>query len=207
MPTKRAILAELTRDELRTNVDYYELEAIEVLSAKPRNGRSPRARSKPPGVATFSIAAVRDGQVDIFSNLKYVDLTEEEAKPFRVHHGDMLVVRGNANEALLGRCGIVTKFPPGCIYPDLLMRLTPNESADPRWLAYLWNSDMVHNKLRAKAKTTSGTLKVNQHDVSTVLLPRPKLEEQLEIVRIAEALRPAASCSASSRRWPSSSGN
>ena len=26
MPTKRAILAELTRDELRTNVDYYELE-------------------------------------------------------------------------------------------------------------------------------------------------------------------------------------
>ena len=26
MPTKRVILAELTRDELRTNVDYYELE-------------------------------------------------------------------------------------------------------------------------------------------------------------------------------------
>ena len=26
MPTRRAILAELTRDELRTNVDYYELE-------------------------------------------------------------------------------------------------------------------------------------------------------------------------------------
>ena len=26
MPTKRAILAELTRDELRTNVDHYELE-------------------------------------------------------------------------------------------------------------------------------------------------------------------------------------
>ena len=168
--------------------EWQVLPAIEVLYAKPRNGRSPRARSKPPGVATFSIAAVRDGQVDIFSNLKYVDLTEEEAKPFRVHHGDMLVVRGNANEALLGRCGIVTKFPPGCIYPDLLMRLTPNESADPRWLAYLWNSDMVHNQLRAKAKTTSGTLKVNQHDVSTVLLPRPKLEEQLEIVRIAEAL-------------------
>ena len=168
--------------------EWQVLPVIEVLSAKPRNGRSPRARSKPPGVATFSIAAVRDGQVDIFSNLKYVDLTEEEAKPFRVHHGDMLVVRGNANEALLGRCGSVTTFPPGCIYPDLLMRLTPNESADPRWLAYLWNSDMVHNQLRAKAKTTSGTLKVNQHDVSTVLLPRPNLEEQLEIVRIAEAL-------------------
>ena len=29
MPTKRAILAELTRDELRTNVDYYELEVEE----------------------------------------------------------------------------------------------------------------------------------------------------------------------------------
>ena len=49
MPTKRAILAELTPDELRTNVDYYELEVedrrvktqlVDVLAALA--GGSPR---------------------------------------------------------------------------------------------------------------------------------------------------------------------
>ena len=163
-------------------------QTMEILSAKPRNGSSPRARATPPGVPTFSIAAVRDGRIDVFGNLKYVSIADRDTELYRLRHGDVLVVRGNANAELLGRCGIVDQFPPGSIYPDLLMKLTPNESMDPRYLAHLWNSDIVHDQLLIRAKTTSGTLKINQHDVSTVLLPRPTLREQLEIVNVAEAL-------------------
>ena len=164
------------------------LPAINVLSDKPRNGRSPRARTTPPGVPTFSIAAVREGRVDVLGNLKYVDLTDEEADAFRLRQGDLLVVRGNANEDFLGRCGVVDGCPPGCIYPDILMRLSPNETIVPRYLAHLWNSDTVHSQLLSKAKTTSGTLKINQHDVSTVLVPLSELEEQSKIVEIAGGL-------------------
>ena len=168
--------------------EWRVLSAVKALATKPRNGRSPRARAKPPGVPTFSIAAVRGGRVDIFGNLKYVDLTDEEAKEFRIHQGDILVVRGNANEALLGRCGVVNDYPDGCIYPDILMRLVPNENFDSRYFAYLWNTDLIHSQLRAKAKTTSGTLKINQADVSTVLLPCPNLAEQLRIVGVVEGI-------------------
>ena len=168
--------------------EWRVLPAAKALAAKPRNGRSPRARATPPGVPTFSIAAVRRGRVDIFGNLKYVDLTDEQAKEFRIHQGDILVVRGNANEALLGRCGVVNAYPDGCIYPDILMRLIPNENFDSRYFAYLWNTDLIHSQLRAKAKTTSGTLKINQSDVSTVLLPCPKLAEQSRIVRVVKGI-------------------
>ena len=47
MPTKRAILAELTRDELRTNVDYYELEVedrrvkTQLVDALARSRQAP----------------------------------------------------------------------------------------------------------------------------------------------------------------------
>ena len=47
MPTKRAILAELTRDELRTNVDYYELEVedrrvkTQLVDALSRSRQAP----------------------------------------------------------------------------------------------------------------------------------------------------------------------
>ena len=47
MPTKRAILAELTRDELRTNVDYYELEVedrrvkTQLVAALSRSREAP----------------------------------------------------------------------------------------------------------------------------------------------------------------------
>lgn len=68
------------------------------------------------------------------------------------------------------------------------MRLIPNESVDSRYLAYLWNTDLIHRQLRSKAKTTSGTLKINQTDVSTVLLPLPQLAEQSRIVNVIEAI-------------------
>ncbi len=168
--------------------EWEVVPTLEVLSVKPRNGSSPRARAAPPGVPTFSIAAVRDGRVDVVGNLKYVNTPNNDAEPYRLRRGDVLVVRGNASAALLGRCGMVDQFPPGCIYPDLLMRLVPNKSMNSRYLSHIWNSNLVHGQLLIKAKTTSGTLKVNQHDVSTVLLPRPALREQLEIVNVAEAL-------------------
>ena len=47
MPTKRAILAELTRDELRTNLDYFELEVedrrvkTQLVDALSRSRQAP----------------------------------------------------------------------------------------------------------------------------------------------------------------------
>ena len=46
-----------------------------VLVSEPKNGVSPKTSNQPPGIPTFSIAAIRDGRVDLKNreNLKYED--------------------------------------------------------------------------------------------------------------------------------------
>jgi len=158
---------------------------ISVLKGPPKNGISPRAREIPPGRPTFSIAAVRAGRVSIDDNLKYIDLEDAKAEKYLLRRGDILVVRGNGNLDLMGRCGQVDVSPEGCVYPDILMRMSPAVGIVSKFLVYTWNSEIVHDQLAAKAKTTNGTHKINQKDVSSTFIPLPSIDEQK---RIAEAL-------------------
>jgi type I restriction enzyme S subunit len=76
---------------------------------------------------------------------------------------------------------MVENHPDGCIYPDILMRIRPKASVDPDFLVIVWNSQVVRDQIANKAKTTVGTLKLNQHDVATMRIPLPPLLEQQKI--------------------------
>jgi type I restriction enzyme S subunit len=104
---------------------HWEFKRLSLLlKDRPRNGVSPTIG--PEGVTpTFSTAAVSDGVVMIHGNIKYTTISVREARPFLVLQGDILLLRGSGSRALVGRAGIVTSQPPeGCIYPDILIRLT-----------------------------------------------------------------------------------
>ncbi|WP_437304282.1 restriction endonuclease subunit S [Sorangium sp. So ce388] len=171
-----------------------EWEVVQVgsiLTDGPSNGRSPPSRSTPPGVPTFSIGAVRDGRVNIQGNLKFADVRPEEVRNFIVRTGDILIVRGNGNPELVGRCGVVDEPPPDCIYPDILMRVRPREMLDPGFFVALWNSSIVHEQVIDKAKTTNGTYKINGQDVRSILLPLPSRHEQELIARVFASIQEA----------------
>jgi len=168
--------------------EWEVVNAIDVLREKPKNGKSPRARTTPPGIPTFSIAAVRDGRVDVLGNLKYIDEAGADLSNYEIAAGDLLIVRGNGNPELVGRCGLVQDHPRGCIYPDILMRATPNDRIDRLFLLTAWNAELVHDQILEKAKTTNGTYKINQADVSSVLLPLPPVDEQRRIASAKMAI-------------------
>jgi type I restriction enzyme S subunit len=161
--------------------EWEVLALSDLVLSRPTNGKSPPAKLAPPGVPTFSIAAVRDGRVDIFGNLKYTNLSSAEISRYRLAEGDILVVRGNGNADLVGRCGVVRTCPEDCIYPDILMRVIPNNRIMRDYLVTVWNSDVVHDQILLKAKTTNGTYKVNQEDVASILVPVPSQDEQAQI--------------------------
>lgn len=161
----------------------------QVLANPPKNGLSPPIAET--GVPTFSIAAVRDGQVHIAANLKYANPGERSTKSYEICQGDILLVRGNANPELVASAGVVGDHPPGCIYPDLLMRLTPTSRVLPRFLLEAINCRQTHERLLRRAKTTNGTLKINSGDVRGVRIVLPPIEEQARIVSIFEALTDA----------------
>ena len=161
-----------------------------LLSGDPKNGNSPQASSQPPGIPTFSIAAVRDGRIDLDNseNLKYVQMPEKAAVRYRVKRGDVLIVRGNANPDLVGKAGMIERFPDRCIYPDITMRVIfrPDGATvvTPEYAVLAWNHPVVHNQVLRRAKTSNGTLKINSRDVKQIIMPVPPMDEQKKLVRL-----------------------
>ncbi len=173
----------------------WSLQAMRsLLAIDPKNGVSPTTSSQPPGTPTFSIAAIRDGRIDLRNrgNLKYADVPAKVADKFRLSAGDVLIVRGNANAELVGRAGVVAEMPDGCIYPDITMRVVFRHKGEntvtPEFAVIAWNHSIVHNQILRRAKTSNGTLKINSRDVSQVMMPIPTLNEQRLLVEVASAV-------------------
>jgi type I restriction enzyme S subunit len=155
------------------------LSGVDLYSKEPRNGLSPEANAEGVGYPTLSIGAIRDGQVLTDGNVKYAIISPEEAEKFKLHKGDVLVVRGNGNRNLVGKCGVVTEVPEGCFYPDLLIRLGFDETKVRSEFASLqWNSPATHKRLLARAKSTNGIWKINGKDLRQHVLAVPPLKEQ-----------------------------
>jgi type I restriction enzyme S subunit len=68
------------------------------------NGHS--VRSADVGARVLRLTAVRNGAIDLNAT-KFGAWTEDEAKPFAVVEGDLLIVRGNGSLSLVGRSGLV----------------------------------------------------------------------------------------------------
>jgi type I restriction enzyme, S subunit len=161
-----------------------------LLDGEPKNGISPEASTQPPGTPTFSIAAIRNGRVDLENkgNLKYARVSEKIVRRYAIRRGDVLIVRGNANPDLVGKAGMVTEFPENCIYPDIAMRVEFLADAGLKvstgFAVLAWNHPIVHNQVLRRAKTSNGTLKINNRDVKQIVLPVPPGDEQRRIVQV-----------------------
>lgn len=150
-----------------------------LIHMGPKNGFSPKTNAEKRGYPTLSIGAVRDGQIVADGNVKYADISEKDALNFRLKTNDVLVVRGNGNKYLTGKCGIVDAIPDRCFYPDLLIKLEFKQSLiRPEFAVLQWNSPGAHNLLLTRAKTTNGIWKINGADIRKHMLKVPDLSKQ-----------------------------
>lgn len=152
-----------------------------ILCESPRNGASPQINSNG-AIPTFSIAAVRDGLVDIENHIKYADITVEDAAQYFVKENDIFVLRGNGNKSLVGTAGIVSKLPPeNCIYPDILIRIRPSASVSSWYLVSILNSLAMRPSIETVAQTASGVWKISGKSLQDLKIPIPPREEQIAI--------------------------
>ncbi len=154
-----------------------------ALLEPPKNGVSPDVA--PHGTTpTFSIAAVRDGVVDIQKHVKYAAIGLSEAQPYLVAQHDVLLLRGSGSKALVGTAGMVMTVPPAnCIYPDILIRLRPSRCLSASYLVASLNSSAIRPQLEAAAQTSAGIWKIAGGSVRELRLPIPPISEQREIER------------------------
>ena len=140
------------------------------------NGRSvPTAES---GAKVLRLTAVKHGQIDL-KECKTGAWSAEEAKPFAVVQGDLLIVRGNGSLTLVGRAGMVPAVTEAVAYPDTMIRLRVVESVvRPEWVGLLWDAAITRAHLESRARTSAGIYKISQPDIVSVRLPIPPLSEQ-----------------------------
>ncbi len=163
-----------------------------LVTTGPRNGLSPKVNADERGYPTLSISAVRAGRIVTEGNVKYAEVTDEQAAAFALKKDDVLVVRGNGNKLLTGKCGLVDTVPQGCFYPDLLIRLQfDGDVMRPQFAALQWNAPATHKRLISRAKSTNGIWKINGSDIRQHTLKVPSIEMQDALLEEIQSIRQA----------------
>jgi len=154
-----------------------------LLSSGPNNGVSPPI-TEDGDLATFSLAAVRDGVVSVkASSIKYVARSSvPRHADFELCKGDVVLVRGNGNVNLVGRAALVESDLPDSIYPDLIIRIRLTETANPAFVVLALNSRPVRTQIEVAARTAVGTFKINAETLKSLCLGLPPLADQSAIV-------------------------
>lgn len=181
----------------------------QLSPADMANGRSvPTSQN---GAKVLRLTAVRNRRIDL-RQWKNGAWTEDEAKPFAVADGDLLIVRGNGSLSLVGRAGLVEGAKDQIAYPDTLIRIrTLPAIVRPAWLSIVWDSARTRAHLERRARTSAGIYKISQPDIASVVVPVPPLDEQdraltnfemadEQAARIQQALESAFAQSAAQRQ-------
>lgn len=152
----------------------------ELLAEPLRHGRSvPTAET---GFPVLRLTSIREGRIDL-AERKTGAWSAADALPYLVQRDDFLVARGSGSLRLVGRGGLVTIEPDQVAYPDTAIRVRPRKDVvDPRFLALAWDSREIRKQIEQVARTTAGIFKINQADMRSILVPRPALDSQVDVV-------------------------
>lgn len=160
---------------------------LDVVKDKPRNGYSPKGVDYETPYRNLTLSATTPGYF-VEGKFKFVDVDIPDDSRLWVNPGDVLVQRANSLE-YVGVSAIYQGPEKRYIYPDLMMKCTPNDSVLGKYLHYCLLSQRVRTYFRENATGTAGNMpKINQKTVCSAPISLPPIDEQAEIVRRAEQL-------------------
>lgn len=181
-----AVSGRLTRESYDSLSGTYALEPLGKLVAEPlRNGKSVKDGI---GQRVLRLSALKKNSIDFFES-KAGNWTGINFEQYIVKNDDFLISRGNGSKALVGRGGLARHVTNNVAYPDTMIRVRPDtQKLLPKFLATVWNSQLVRRQIESTARTTAGIWKISQGDLEVLKIPLPSLVEQREIVRSVEQL-------------------
>ncbi|MEV0592964.1 restriction endonuclease subunit S [Nonomuraea cavernae] len=158
------------------------------LTQPPKNGFSPKEVDEWTGLQAIGLGCLTP---DGFQprQLKNVPARDGRNKSALLNDGDLLMSRANTRD-LVGLVGIYHDVGSPCIYPDLMMRLTPVETCRTAYLELLLRSNNSRRQIQGLAQGTSESMvKVSGASVRQLRLAIPALFEQDRILSIVDTVR------------------
>lgn len=157
----------------------------QLLEGRPKNGYSPQEVNESTGTMMLGLSCLTpDGFSPI--QLKNAPLGDPKLRSALLNDGDLLLSRSNTRDRV-GLAGCYSDIGLPCIYPDLMMRLTPRQHVSKAYLELVLRSPAVRRQLMNAAVGTSGSmLKINAGNVMETIVASPSPEEQDRILHALE---------------------
>jgi type I restriction enzyme S subunit len=112
-----------------------------------------------------------------------------EVADLQLQEGDLLIVRSNGSENLVGRSAVVSAEGQRFVYAGYLVRARlPEKFVFSRYLHIALSTPGVRNQIEGPIRTTSGVKDINTTELSNLVLPLPPFAEQRRVVAKVDAL-------------------
>lgn len=183
------LVAESALQSALKNKQAESVALVHLIGAKLANGRSVPSRDG--GFPVLRLTALGGRFIDL-NECKGGEWRADEARPFLVTAGDLLVSRGNGSLKLVARGGIVPDDPRPVAYPDTMIRVRPDlAKVRADYLAVVWNSQVIRKQIEASVRTTAGIYKVNQQQLGNIRVPVLPVVEQKFVAAEVQAAEDA----------------
>ena len=152
-------------------------------------GCSQRATNEPIGVPILRMNNLQADGWD-FSDLKYVEITDDELTRWRLERGDIVFNRTNSKD-LVGKCEVFDREGTW-VFASYLMRLrVDREQAEPEFVAAFLNTRAGRLQIDRESRQIIGMSNINAEEIRTLRVPLPKPPKQRELLAalVARAAR------------------
>ena len=116
-----------------------------------------------------------EGKLDL-SNLKYIDISENEIEKYTTKNGDILFNRTNSRELVGKTC--VYNLNEKMVIAGFVIRVRTNSSANPYFISTYLNTKYLKNKLYNICKNASGQSNINAQELQNIEIYIPPIELQ-----------------------------
>jgi len=144
--------------------------------AKGRNRGSEKTRSVP----YLRVANVQDGYLDL-SEVKELELTEDEIRRYSLKEGDVLMNEGGDYDKL-GRGTVWHGEIEPCVHQNHVFCVRPHDSANSEWISLLTQSKYLKHYFMMNSKQTTNLASISASNIASVPLVWPPEEERNEII-------------------------
>jgi type I restriction enzyme S subunit len=149
------------------------------------------------GTPVLRMGNIQNDRLDL-SDLKFADLSQEDADKVMLRPGDVLFNRTNSAD-LVGKVAIVTEDTPLPLsYASYLLRLRVNlQRCRPEWLHLRMASEETQRGLRSIATKGVSQANINPTKMRSIKVAVPSISEQVE--QTAAVSSTEAACSSETR--------
>ena len=170
--------------DLATNPMGWDIETLADIDTKFTYGTSEKCFPNKKGLPVLRIPNVLNAALDL-TDLKYANLSDNEARKLQLQVGDLLFVRTNGNPNYVGRCAVFNINEP-YLYASYLIKGALNKSRlDPIFTSTLLRSSAGREAMLPYIRTTAGQSNIGIEGLGQVPMIIPPLSLQQRFAAVA----------------------